>query len=190
MTWCALFFLFFGWEQESNIDDMRRVSVSSIDRTLTTTLCCYFLVARSYYTPGIWYIRTSFSFSVGVSLRVISRIGILSPRSPPETTHGPDCGIQQRFGQSRNLSRGHPFIPTDMYSSMYSPGTSCTHPLAEPLQNPEDAPGSCPPPYRERLDTLHVLLYGQRGLYLTVCDGLALWFASESGLASTTVLSS
>lgn len=80
------FFLFsFSGEQGSNIDNVRRVLVFSIDRTLTTTLCCYFLTSRSYYTPGIWYIR--------VSLRVISRIGTLSPCSPPKTTQGSDCGI-------------------------------------------------------------------------------------------------
>ena len=89
------FFLFslFFWEQESTIDDVRRVSVSSIDRTLTTTLRCYSLAARSYYTPGICCIRISFFFSIGVNLRVISRIGTLSPCSPPKTTREPNCAI-------------------------------------------------------------------------------------------------
>ena len=52
-------FFFFRREQGSNIDDVRRVSVFSIDCTLTTILCYYFLASRSYYTPGIWCIRIS-----------------------------------------------------------------------------------------------------------------------------------
>ena len=163
MTWCVFFFFFFSLfffsEQGSNIDDVRRVLVSSIDCIFTTTLCCYFLVPRSYYTPGIWCNQISFFFSVGVNLRGLSRMGTLSPHSSLGTAQEPDYGTQRRFGQSptlfRTLRRSFSLSNRYLFAHL-SPGTSCTHSFTEsPFPNPEEACGPCPP-YRERLDTSHV----------------------------------
>lgn len=77
----------------SNTDDVCRVLVFSIDRTLTTTLCCYFLASRSYYTPGIWCIRISVFFFYCSQLESTFSNRHFESCSPPETIQEPDCGI-------------------------------------------------------------------------------------------------